>query len=266
MWERHKREVERLQAALDESSEQDAKGFALAKEAAAKGGRVAPPGMLLATLDQINEHERRAAERSKQSAARLTTEIGVRDLLWRLLTRTEMQPVWTALAKRGDYEGNITHSYMFAVVARRAWMGPREEEAWTPTVRRQWLTDVASLAEKLAGKVERTGAEDFLWRSGIEGQPWTSDLLRELGRSAGRFLAPARLSRPRDPLARRAYFVRIMAKWCRAELGGPCVNLITPTAIVALSDDKLTDRQVYRLIEEEQSIDTKRPKKPRKRH
>jgi hypothetical protein len=257
-------------------------------------------------IDNANDDAERARHtlalddfRKKVTGERAEEEIYCRraaTLLQRLLTDERMRPVWEVLTKAGTYRRDISHSSIFAIVALRAWMGPFGEELWTPADREQWLRDVADLTEKLASKLEHTGAEDFLWRRylsakhswdirqavaagwrGEETPPerryefqWhpgnVSAFLRSLGESAEKCLAPARLDRPRDPYARRAYFVRSMAEWCRKGLDGSRVDLITPTAAVALADDSIAERQVYRLIEEKRDSDATSKKKGRKRH
>jgi hypothetical protein len=169
---------------------------------------------------------------------------GIPALLFRLLTDDRMWPVWRAVTAAGSV-GTVPHTTIFTAAVVRAWMGPWGEERWSPARRATWQRDVAALAERLAGELEGTGADDFLNRSLLFGRGascMVSGFLRSLARHAQDFLAPEILKRPRAPEARRAYFVRTL-KAAYPDLGG----LVAVVGAVALEDDALTERQTRRL-------------------
>jgi hypothetical protein len=222
---------------------------------------------------QSDETRRLAEADYKESIAR---ESRVRDLIERMLTRDDMRAVWAAMAKVKPI-GSVSHSVIFTACVVRAWSGPRGEEKWTPAERTKWIKDVADLADALAGKLCDTGADEMLWKqyhseklswdmrqfaaAALAGEippnhkrefNWmpgqVSELLRNVGRQAKFFLAPAKLGKPGDALARRAYFVRYLSGYCREYMGGPRLALVTATAAIALEDETITQRQVARLV------------------
>ena len=204
-------------------------------------------------------------------------ESGVRDLIYRLLTHADMEAVWSVLAK-AEVKGSLSQKSIFKACVIAAWYGPHDEEKWTPTERARWIKGIERDANALANKLSGTGLDDYLWEqyesqkfswdirqsaaAGLAGEAgpdrkhefqWragsVSELLREMAGRAKYFLKPAVLEKPGDAMARRAYFVRGLTRYCREHLGGPRLALVTVTTAVALEDESISERQVARLIQ-----------------
>lgn len=254
MWRDAHAEAARARAAHEDVSRRSVADAGRARKAAKKRGDST-------AIERIDQQEQERNRSDQRQLRRVEAHEGCRDMLHRLLLHPEMQKVWETLERKGFYQGSITHSYMFAAAARRAWMGPQREETWPRAQREQWALEVETLSTKLAGLLEQTDADDnILMRNGVHCVGGMSGLLRSLGGGAGDHLAPALLSRPGDVLAKRAYFVRSLAEWFRASLHGPRVDAIRRTW-KALSGEEISERKVLELIEGSTHPDTKTHRK-----
>ncbi len=172
------------------------------------------------------------------------------DLLYRLVTDDDMRRVWERITRAGNISGDIPHTTIFAASVIHAWMGPMggREQLWSAGARAKWQQDVAVLAERLAVKLQGTGADDFLNRTFLHdlGARYDmSDLLRSLARHARDVLKSGVPAGHRH--SPRAYFVRHLTQYFREYFGGPNRTLVAKTAAVAFNDDAITERQVRRI-------------------